>query len=331
MPQLLRPDDVRLNWQGAVSLEHADQWVMPWRIPHEDRPLFAEGLVNHAAMSAGVRLAFRTDSRAVGGSIEPQPEDQRLELCCDGEVAGSVDLAGRDRFRFDGLAPQVKLVELWLPPASQFKLRRIELDEAATVQPHEDARPAWITYGSSITHCCGAESPTQTWPAIVARQKGLNLTCLGFGGQCHLDPMIARVMRDLPADFISMCVGINIYGGGSLNLRTFSPGIMGFVQIVREGHAHVPLVVISPIVAPSRESTPNSVGFTLAAMRPEVAAAVRALRECGDRNVHYLEGLEVLGPDLVHLLDDGCHPSAEGYRAMGERLSRLLADRFFSA
>ena len=28
---------------------------------------------------------------------------------------------------------------------------------------------------------------------------------------------------------------------------------------------------------------------------------------------------------------DGVHPSAEGYRAMGERVSRLLADGFFSA
>ena len=33
----LRSDDPRLTWQGSVSLERTDGWVMPWRIPHEEQ------------------------------------------------------------------------------------------------------------------------------------------------------------------------------------------------------------------------------------------------------------------------------------------------------
>ena len=33
-----------------------------------------------------------------------------------------------------------------------------------------------------------------------ARTHNLDLTCLGYGGQCHLDPIVASMIRDLPAD-----------------------------------------------------------------------------------------------------------------------------------
>ena len=42
---------------GAVSLEMADGWVQPWRIPHEERALYPpDALRERAAMPAGVRL-----------------------------------------------------------------------------------------------------------------------------------------------------------------------------------------------------------------------------------------------------------------------------------
>src|SRR5439155_3129511 len=211
----------------------------------------------------------------------------------------------------------------------EFRLRSLELSDGASFDAQLDYRSRWITYGSSITQCRTAASPTQTWPAIVARKRDLNLTCLGYGGQCHLDPLIARTMRALAADYLSMCVGINIYGAASLNQRTFRPGICAFVQIVRERHPDTPFVVMSPIFSPPREDQPNAVGFTLQAMREEVALAVEDLRAYGDRHVHYVDGLDVFGPDLAHLLPDDLHPDAEGYRRMGENFLRVVAERFF--
>jgi lysophospholipase L1-like esterase len=164
---------------------------------------------------------------------------------------------------------------------------------------------------------------------VAARGRGLNLTCLGFGGNCHLDPLVARVIRDLPADYLSMKVGINIYGAASLSERTFAPGIIAFVQIVRERHPTAPFVVISPIISPPREAEPNRVGFTLAAMREEVAGAVETLRAHGDRNVYYVDGLSLFGPGLVSLLPDDLHPNAEGYQALGENFLREVAARYF--
>lgn len=326
----LRHDDDRLAWHGAVSLQRTAEWTMPWRLPYDERGLFPPDLLlERAAMPAGVRLAFRSDTASVAGSIVPQAEITQIDLCCDGEFIGSAELAGRDSFRFDGLPPREKAIELWLPQFGEFRLRSLTLDDGAMVAPFADDRPRWITYGSSITQCRTAASPTRTWPAIVARERGLHLTCLGFGGQCHLDPMIARLIRDLPADFLSICVGINIQGAASLSPRTFRPAIIGFVRTIRERRPETPFAVLSPICSPPREATPNAVGFDLRTMREEVAAAVDALRAHGDRHLHYIDGLDIFGPEHADLLPDELHPNAEGYRIMGRNfLERVAAPLF---
>jgi len=327
----IRPDDPRLAWPGAVSLEISDSYVAPWRIRHEERELFPppDGLPLRAAMPAGVRIAFRSDTTSLAGEIEPQPEMTPLDLCCDGKPIGTVPMDGRRRFAFDGLPAGEKLVEIWLPTFQPFRLRRLELDDGASLAPHRDERPKWITYGSSITQCRAAASPTQTWPAMVARERNLDLTCLGFGGQCHLDPLIACMIRDLPADVITVCAGINVHGSASLSPRTFKPALIATVRIVRERHPDTPVGLISPICCPERESTPNPVGFTLRMMREEVADAVERLRAAGDRNVHYVDGLDLFGHDLAHLLSDGVHPTAEGYRRIGRNFLERVVPRFF--
>ncbi len=328
MPMMLQPDDIRLSWYGHISLEHAKNWVLPWRIPHQERVLFPPDVfLEKAAMSAGVRIAFYSDTTFVKGEIvDPHSDSSPIDLCLDGEFSASVPLTGQTTFEFADLPSKRKLIELWLPQFGEFRLHALHVSDGATIEPFEDTRPRWLTYGSSITQCRQAASPTRTWPAIVARQSGLNHTNLGFGGQCHLDSMLARMMRDLPADLISFCVGINIYGNGSLNPRSFRPAIIGFVQILREKHADTPIVVMSPIACPDREQTPNAVGFTLAMMRDEVEAAVQALQTAGDQHIHYIDGLQIFGPKSADLLPDELHPNTEGYALMARNIAAAFAD-----
>jgi hypothetical protein len=102
--------------------------------------------------------------------------------------------------------------------------------------------------------------------------------------------MVVRIIRDREADVISLCLGINIYGGPSLNERTFGPGILGFVQIVREKHPTTPIALISPIYSAPREDTPNVVDFTLKQMRAEVKKTAETLQAHGDQNITYIDG-----------------------------------------
>ena len=120
-------------------------------------------------------------------------------------------------------------------------------------------------------------------PGVVARARDFNLTSLGYGGQCHADPFIARLIRDRPADFISVKIGINIYGAASLGPRTFRPAVLGTIATIRDGHPHAPFAVCSPIWGHDRETTPNAVGLTLEQMRVEVAEAVGIVQKARRR------------------------------------------------
>ncbi len=326
----LKPDSPNLNWQGVVSVEKIGDALMPWRTPHEKHVLFPEPLLERSAMPAGVRISFRSNTTHISGSIVEQRDSGMLDLCCNGEFIASSDLRGKNSFVFENLPDKDKLIELWLPQFGRFQLRNIEIDDGASIDPYIDKRPKWITYGSSITQCRSAASPTQTWPGIAARSKNFNLTCLGYGGQCHLDSMVARMIRDLPANYISMCLGINIQGASSLGPRAFRPAIIGAVQIIREKHTDIPIVLMSPIYCPNREENPNAVGFNLQKMRDEVQAAANALQSHGDENIHYVSGLDVFGADFVDLLPDNLHPDAEGYRVMGNNFVNVVANEYFA-
>jgi lysophospholipase L1-like esterase len=298
---------------------------MPWRIPIKDRALFVEQLVEKAAMPAGVKLSFQSDADWVNIKCNASDDRSPLDLFINGEFRKTVDTVGVTEIRFDSLGPGNKVFEAWLPQYGEFRFGGLRLSEGSYFSAHKSKNlPRWVTYGSSITQCREAYSPSLTWPSIVARSRKNDLTCLGYGGQCHLDPLIARVIRDRDADLISLCLGINIYGNASLNERTFGSGIIGFIEIIREKHPDTPMVIFSPIYSPDREVYPNAVGFTLSQMRVEIEEAVRRLYKHGDRNIHYVNGLDIFNEKHAHLLPDGLHPNTEGYGIMAANMLTAL-------
>ena len=141
--------------------------------------------------------------------------------------------------------------------------------------------------------------------------------------------MVARLIRDLPADFVSLCLGINVQGVGSLSTRTFRPAVIGFVRLVREGHPGAPIAVMSPILSPPRETARNAAGLSLQDMRKEIQEAVWALRANGDIGVHYVDGLEVFGEAEVSRLPDLLHPDAEGYRLLAVNFQHAVVESVF--
>jgi len=326
---LIRPNDPRLTWQGIVSLQKKDGWVKPWRIQHDQIGLFPEDILLHAAEPAGGRISFQTDATSLAGHIVPEGELGLLDLRCDGALIGTVDLTETPRFQFNNLPSGMKLVELWLPAYGPIRVHSLELPDESALAPFSDTRPRWLAYGSSITQSGAAKSPSHTWPSIVARERGLNLTCLGYCGQCHLDPIMARMIRDLKADFISICAGINIYGQNTFSPVTFQQALIGFVLTIRDKHPGTPMVVTSPIYCAPRETTSNAVGLNLIMMREEIASAVDKLKSHGDNNLHYVNGLNIFGPDLSQYMPDQVHPNSEGYKLLARNyLDTVIAQVF---
>ncbi|GHC04585.1 hypothetical protein GCM10007047_21790 [Cerasicoccus arenae] len=85
--------------------------------------------------------------------------------------------------------------------------------------------------------------------------------------------MVARMIRDLKADIITLKLGINVYGSGSLNSRTLMHNVICFIVFVRETHQNTPIGMITPIYSCDRETNPNHVGMTLENYREELRTA----------------------------------------------------------
>jgi hypothetical protein len=308
---------------GAVSAEPLETGCRPWRLPHHRRHLFpspGDGLMGRAQCTSGVRLRFATDATAVSlrfaamPPVQPQlPDGHAFDLVVENEIVDNTYAnEGDTSVSFSGLPGGDTPVEIWLPPSCGVDLQHLTVPADSQIRPLPDRRPMWVTWGSSLTHCVRAGSAARTWPATVARTHDLNLVCLGFGGQCHLDPMVAMLIRDLPADLISLKLGINTVSG-SVNARTYGALVTAAVAIIREKHVHTPLALVSPIGYPPHETNPNAVNYTIGGMRADMAAVHRRLVAHGDRSLYYVDGLEIFNlEEIAEHTEDQCHPGAAG-------------------
>lgn len=318
--------DINQTWfRGAISIDSDEMGLRPWRLPYDQLSFFASKLVEKAGETAGVRLAFLSDSTSVELHVATSDQDRQFDIVIEDELIETMTLlAGKDTCLFTNLPRSLKRVEIYFSQHAGVIVKGLQIDDGASAVPLSNHQPRWVTYGSSITQCSTAASPAQTWPAIVARNKGWDLTCLGFAGQCHLEPLVARIIRDLPADIISLCLGINVMGGNSLNIRTFRSAIIGMVAIIREKHRNTPIFIFSPIYCPHRETDENVIGMTLVTMRKEIQEAVNILTSCGESNLTYVDGLDIMGKSFVEFLPDQLHPNAEGYQIMAKQLQDIL-------
>lgn len=321
-------------FEGVVSLERGDGWVKPWRLPCDRLALFPpEGaLVDRAACPAGVRLRLRTNSPIIAVKVLPAETDRRFDLVIENDLVQTTTVAaGEELAEFTDLPAAERVVECWLPQSAPVAVTELLVDPDAEAEPAPDQRPKWTTYGSSISHCVSAHSPARTWPGVVARAQNVNLTCLGYGGNCHLETMVGRMIRDLPSDYISLKLGINVYGANSLGPRTFGAAAVGLVQLIREKQPEVPIALVSPIISSPRESVPSAAGISLEDMRETLIDVVCRLKSCGDEKVKYFDGLELFGTDLVEAYQpDNCHPNGDGYEIMGRNFSAAVAPWLFN-
>ncbi len=325
--------------QGAVSVERGDGFIQPWRVPCTRRALFpsdeAETLVNRMSSAAGIRLRFTAEGRSLSLVVMEEDAERRFDLVDAGNrlLETKILPPGENTVKFKLPEGKSREFEIWLPQNSKVRLKELEAEDGAVLSPAVDRRLRWTAYGSSITQCSAAGSPSRTWPGTASRAHNINLTCLGFGGQCHAEPMLGIMIRDIPADIITLKLGINIHGGSSLTPRTFKTAVIGLVRIIREKHPGTPIGVISPIICPSREETPNTAGFTLQMMRAELINAVERIKSAyGDLKLFYFDGRELFGKELAEEhLPDGVHPDADGYEKMGQNASRLVIPALLGA
>ena len=312
-------------FHGHISLEQNENGIRPWRLPHHDLVLHFPNLVDRAGCPAGVRLSCNSNTSAISLHCAAAENDRSFDCYVDGALhaVGTIP-ANETNLQFNGLSTNEKLIEIWLPHTSPVTVSGLSIDDGASCSAYTDKRLRWLTYGSSITQCGEAHSPSRTWPGTAARQRDLNLTCMGFGGNCHLESGVACCIRDQEFDLVTLKLGINVYGNGSLNPRSYFPAVTGLVRIIRERHPQTPIGVITSIYSTNREDEQNATGMTLKDYREQTREAVRRLREHGDERLELFEGLDMFGPEHIDMLPDHLHPNGDGYEVLGTNISEKV-------
>jgi len=331
--QWLTPRDPALSWDGTLELEQVAGGWLPRRFPGRRVATTAsQGFANLAAMSTGVRFAVRTDAEEMLLRVSVAADSAPLDVRVDGALAHRATLAGECELAIalappdtPTVSPAPRHVEVWLPHLGHIRMTGVGFRGHRTLVPAERTGSRWVAYGSSITHSMFASGPSEAWTALAATGHGWRLHNLGFAGEAHLDQVVAQTIRGLPADLVSLELGINVYLRESFSARSLIPAVCGFIDTIREGHPDLPLAVITPLSSPNRERAPNRVGLTLEQVRVYTAAAVQVLERLGDKNLHILDGLSLLATgEAADLLADGLHPTAEGEHVLADRIGPAL-------
>jgi lysophospholipase L1-like esterase len=372
--------------RGALELEPTEVGLLPHRLPAWARRQYDDPQLEMVeSQPSGVRLVFSTRAIAVELEVRPTKRvytgapptpDGVYDVLVDGKLVDQATVPGGNVLTIDittgaishrpgeigtvrvsGLSGEQKTIEIWLPHTETTELVALRTD--APIEPVAGSgRRVWVHHGSSISHGSNATSPTGTWVVHAASLAGVEPINLGFGGSALLQPFVARTLRDLPADLISVKLGINVVNTDVMRRRAFGPAVHGFLDTIREGRSTTPLLVVSPILCPMHENTPGPATWdldalsrgelrfaatgdpadvpagklTLNVIRDELARIV-GQRAAEDPNLHYLDGRELYGPaDNAELpLPDDLHPDGPTHQRMAERFAELALNGPFGA
>lgn len=355
---------------GAVSLEPgARGGLVPYRLAPWARAQHEDLLLRWAEQtSAGVEVRVRTAATelvlTLAGLVpvaagEPAPRPPVVVV--DDGVRTVVPLEHVDVLPLTSAGPGavvgaplsrvvvrarrpgvVRDVVVHLHQGVRTEVVAIEADAPLAPVGRRGGAVRWTHHGSSISHGTDVPLSDDPWVVRAARDLGWELTDLAFAGNAQLDGFVARTVRDVPADVITLAVGINLTNADSMRRRAMVPAVHAFLDTVREGQPTTPVVLVQAISCPAQEDAPGPIvmtpsgvrvarrdlevddgALTLAATR-DVLATVHAARAACDPHLHLLDGRTLLGPADVGLLHDGLHPDVAGHRLMAGRFPAAL-------
>ena len=183
------------------------------------------------------------------------------------------------------------------------------------------ALPRWLAYGDWTTQGWIASGPAQGWAAIAARKTGLNLVNLGYAGAGRGEIACAEQIAALTAEIISISYGESCWSRIPHSIGMVTEGFHGFLDVVRQGHPHTPVVIVSPVLRPDAEDVPNKLGASLSEIRHAFESVTRDRIIGGDTTLSLVTGADIIEAD--HLAD-GIHPGDEGHKRIAATVGKAL-------
>ena len=292
------------------------------RLPERVKDRVSPAVWGLAQHPSGARVRFRTDSTRLG-LVAKNPDASTMhhmtsvgqngfDLYVDGQYRNSAwpDAKGLiQREWVLGDEHQMREVTLYLPLYKAVSIERLVLDSGATLAaPTPMARPRPVVfYGSSITQGGCAENPGLSYTAILGRSLNLDFINLGFSGAGLGEPAVAEAVAEIDAEAFVLDYWANP------SSEVYRETLPGFVDTLRRRHPRTPILITGPFWFPA-EAGSASLHAQQESKRKTAREFVAARRKAGDREIVFVDGLEMLSRSQGSGLVDGVHPNSLGFQ-----------------
>jgi lysophospholipase L1-like esterase len=295
------------------------------RLPiHPDWPIreAVDQLANH---TAGGQVRFRTDSRKILIKVELRERSGMYHMPATGQSGFDlyVNMSGvqrylkTSRFPHDTIRYEVELYAADQMEMQTFTLNfplyngvnslQIGLEDGAKLEaPSSFKLPGkFVIYGTSITQGGCVTRPGMAYSNILSRKLDVQFVNLGFSGNGRGEPELAHLINEITGtSFIILDYEAN---ANETIVNTLGP----FIEILRERHPKVPILVVSKIRYASA-TTGSRAYENLMRLRDFQKRLVETRKNAGDNNIYFLDGSEILGEDFDECTVDGVHPTDLG-------------------
>ncbi len=300
-----------------------------FRLPKRLKDVVRPPVWSLATHPSGGRIRFRSDCTTLRIRLE-YPDLSRMQnmhtygqsgvdLYIDGHYVRTAipsDTTYVEFTYFEGIGKRTRDLTLYLSLYKGVRVHAIGVNPEAQIQPHPPFildKPV-VYYGTSITQGGCASRPGMSYPAIIGRELNIDYVNLGFSGNGKGDPEVARAMTEIDAACYVLDFGLNNRTADSLAV-VFGP----FLDILRREKPEIPVIAVSPPHYtqgfPFYTDNPNN-----SRMRDVILEEIATRIRRGDRLLYFVDGYDLLGPELADGVVDGGHPNDLGFRAMADGL-----------
>ena len=317
------------------------------RIP--EKSFISERVNGLADNTAGVMLRFRSDTSAVSIRVKLKPWDETFLWHMPQSGSAGFDLyigaghskifAGSTRCPFGSKEYEMAIFKtedggvmrdytLNFPLYSGVDSLKIGLSENAVILPPvpwKDPRPV-VVYGTSIQQGGCASRPGMCHTNQMSRMLDRPFLNLGFSGAGRGEPEMAELLAEIsdPAMYV-------LDYDANVNLARLKETLPVFIDILRKKHPDTPVLLVSRLPMNNEFLTPSACIPYRQELTEIHLNELSRRRNAGDRNIHFLDGSTLYGPDPSECTVDGGHATDLGMyfiaKTMAPVIERILTWR----
>ncbi|NMC03908.1 MAG: hypothetical protein GYA24_01790 [Candidatus Lokiarchaeota archaeon] len=292
------------------------------RLPASTFPRLRKDVAFLATNTAGGCIRFKARTSMIGIEIVMHPSRPYEKFSRAGQCGLDVYADGHYVHTFvpprDGYFISVAETDgarshdysIYLPTYASLEIKSLCVDEDITpATKHRVTKPI-VFYGSSITQGAYASRPGLAYPSILGRLLDAEIINLGFSGNGKCEPEVASLVSRIDAACLVMDAGGNLTAPEEEGIITVR--YPAFLACVREQHPSMPILInnMQHIGAASW----NTVFRRLCnRVRDAIKTTYETMLRSGDRNVHYTDGMDAIGPGDLDCTADGTHANDLGF------------------